>query len=118
VALTVNRSTPNDAHFYLEGAPVLSFDASGEAGTAPDDPTSVLRLLQPVRVAETVILRFHAQSSRYYVVEKTSTLGPEARWQPIGQELYATISDIIEVSDSPPTGLNSAFYRLRVSSGR
>lgn len=84
------------------------------AGTAPNDPASVLKL-EAARSGGEVVLRFQAQADRTYVLLRAD-LASDGSWRPLAG--VAAISSVphqsrqVELRDPDPPAIGARFYRL------
>jgi hypothetical protein len=72
------------------------------AGTAPNDPASVLRILSTALASdgESVVLSFLAISNRTYTVQASDTL-PATRWTRIRNVPAPTVTGVVTVTNVP-----------------
>jgi hypothetical protein len=96
----------NDAALDLDGDGLRNLDEYF-AGTAPNDPNSVLRLT--ITPGAPVTLRFNAAANLGYVIEHKSTLAPGI-WTVL-QTVPAGTARLVQITDPSP-GI-SRYYRLR-----
>ena len=82
------------------------------AGTDPNDPASVFKILSLQHLDEGVRINFLGATGRRYQIEKSQDLG-RSPWQSVG----ATISGrggVMTFLDSPAGASDRAFYRLKL----
>ena len=86
--------------------------AEYQAGTGPNDATSVLRISQLRLEEDGVVIQFPTVANKVYRLEHSGELRGDS-WTPVGSDITGT-GQPAEVSDSEAPLHSRLFYRLRI----